>query len=83
MARDLKAGDVLRTVGGTVRVASVEAEPVQPVFNLEVGDTQTYFVGASGVLVHDNSLVTARAAPVRRRAGLGGPRPERALTLMT
>jgi hypothetical protein len=57
MARDLKAGDVLRTVGGRARVGSVEPASERPVFNLEVGSGQSYFVGNAGVLVHDNSIV--------------------------
>jgi hypothetical protein len=36
-------------------VTSVSASKIQPVFNLEVGDNQTYFVGDTGLLVHDNS----------------------------
>ncbi len=57
MARELKPGDTIRVLGGTARVASVEAAPVQPVFNLEVAQGQSFFVGKLGVLVHDNSLV--------------------------
>jgi len=63
MARDLKPGDVLRTVGGTVRVGSVVTQPVQPVYNLEVGNTRTFFVGGPGLLVHDNSLVNPVPSP--------------------
>ncbi len=63
MARDLKAGDVLRTIGGTARVGSVESESVQPVFNLEVGPSQSYLVGNGGVLVHDNSIVQPVTRP--------------------
>jgi len=63
MVRDLKPGDTLRTVGGTVRVGSIESETVQPVFNLEVGDNQTYFVGAVGALVHDNTLMKSVTLP--------------------
>src|SRR5262249_9722303 len=36
MARDLKPGDRLRTIGGTAEVAAVAMGRVQPVFNLEV-----------------------------------------------
>ena len=57
MARELKVGDTVRTVRGVARVEAVETQPVQPVFNLEVGVNQSYFVGQVGVLVHDNSLV--------------------------
>jgi hypothetical protein len=57
MARELKPGDVLRTLGGSAAVAGVTAGAVQPVFNLEVAEGHTFFVGGPAVLVHDNSLV--------------------------
>jgi hypothetical protein len=57
MARDLKPGDTLRTLGGTRHVEAVEGEEVQPVFNLEVAHGHSFFVGDRGILVHDNSLV--------------------------
>jgi hypothetical protein len=58
MARDLKAGDTVRTLGGKARVAAVVAsEKVQPVFNLEVAGSHSFFVGGSSALVHDNSEV--------------------------
>ena len=63
MARDLKRGDVLRTIGGTSRVESVKADDIQPVFNLEVASGQSFFVGNSGLLVHDNSLVRPEPKP--------------------
>jgi Pretoxin HINT domain len=67
MARDLKPGDVLRSVGGTTRVESVEDATVQPVFNLEVTAAHSYFVGNTGALVHDNSIVQPVAAPFDAR----------------
>jgi hypothetical protein len=57
MARDLKPGDTLRMLDGTTTVAAVESDSVQPVFNLEVAGGHSFFVGAAGALVHDNSLV--------------------------
>jgi hypothetical protein len=57
MARDLRPCDMLRRLGGTAQVVSVSEEKVQPVFNLDVGHSRSFFVGASGALVHDNSLV--------------------------
>lgn len=63
MARDLKPGDPVRTLGGTVSVTSVETDEVQPVFNLEVADASSYFVSQTGVLVHDNSTVWPVAHP--------------------
>jgi hypothetical protein len=57
MARDLKAGDRVRTVGGMVTVGSVEPDREQRVFNLEVARGRSFFVGKAGALVHDHSLV--------------------------
>jgi hypothetical protein len=57
MARELKPGDTIRRLGGTAAVVSVSAEKVQPVFNLDVARSRSFFVGASGALVHDNGLV--------------------------
>jgi hypothetical protein len=63
MARDLKAGDPLRILDGLAEVSAVATDQVQPVFNLEVATNQTFFVGRSGVLVHDNSLVLSAPEP--------------------
>ena len=52
MARDLKPGDVLRTLG-PARITAVEQAPVQPVFNFDVAESRTYFVGSSAMLVHE------------------------------
>jgi hypothetical protein len=57
MARELKPGDLIRTLGGTAQVAAVTENAVQPVFNLEVAEGHTFFVGGRATLVHDNSLV--------------------------
>ena len=45
------------------RVETVEADEVQPVYNLEVAHGQSFFVGQRGVLVHDNSLVQPTPEP--------------------
>ena len=42
---------------------SVEKEQVQPVFNLQVADGESFFVGQAGVLAHDNSLVNPTPSP--------------------
>jgi hypothetical protein len=63
MARDLKPGDPVRTLGGTVTVSSVEDDAEQPVYNLEVARGSSFFVGRSGALVHDNSLVRPLTDP--------------------
>ncbi|GAC1335097.1 MAG: hypothetical protein NVSMB14_02400 [Isosphaeraceae bacterium] len=56
MARDLKTGDAIRTLGGISRVVSIEVAAKQPVFNLEIAEGHSFFVGKRGLLVHDNSL---------------------------
>lgn len=75
MARDLKAGDTIRVVGGTARIGSIEPDTIQPVFNLQVADGQSFFVGAAGALVHDNSLVQPVHSPFdatpTSRSGVG------------
>ena len=63
MARDLKAGDRVRALGGVEEVSAVEADRVQPVFNLEVAGGHSFLVGRLGALVHDNSLVEPVPAP--------------------
>jgi hypothetical protein len=63
MARDLKPGDPIRTVHGTLFVKSTSKDVVQPVYNLEVAGPRTFFVGTAGLLVHDHSTVEAVAAP--------------------
>ena len=63
MARELKPGDALRTLEGIAVVKSVEQEQVQPVFNLQVADGESFFVGLAGVLAHDNSVVNPTPSP--------------------
>jgi hypothetical protein len=55
MARDLKPGDAIRSIDGVVRVVATAPDAVQPVYNLEVADGRSYFVGERGALVHDYS----------------------------
>jgi len=57
MARDLKPGDLLRSLGGVSAVKTVAEARSEPVFNLKVMQAQSFFVGQGGMLVHDNSLV--------------------------
>jgi hypothetical protein len=71
MARELKAGDQLRMVGGTVTVKSIAADQDQPVYNLEVGENRDFFVGNSGLLVHDYSFVQPVLLPFDRQPDLG------------
>jgi hypothetical protein len=63
MARELKPGDALRTLGGLATVRSIEQDRTQPVFNLRVADGESYFVGRSGVLAHDNSTINPVPEP--------------------
>jgi hypothetical protein len=42
---------------GRDRVVAVESGVVQPVFNLELAEGKSFFVGVRGVLVHDNTRV--------------------------
>ena len=72
MARDLKPGDVVRTVGGTARIESVESDTVKPVFNLDVARNRNFFVGQHGCLVYDFSIVQPVIDAVRRAGGSGG-----------
>jgi hypothetical protein len=63
MVRDLKPGDVLRTLGGTAAVELVQEERVQPVFNLRVAEGESFFVGRCGILAHDNSTINPTPEP--------------------
>jgi hypothetical protein len=63
MARDLKAGDPVRTLGGVLPVEAVEADKVQPVYNLDIADDADFFAGQLGALVHDNTLPDPRLVP--------------------
>ena len=45
MAKELKAGDVLRVLDGVSAVIKVEQAKVQPVYNLNVSHRASFFVG--------------------------------------
>jgi hypothetical protein len=70
MARQLKAGDRLRMVGGTVEIASIEADKTQPVYNVDVAENRDFFVGKNGLLVHDFSFVQPVLEPFDRQPEL-------------
>ncbi len=55
MVKELGDGAVLHGVTGSTRVADVNAVDEAPAYNLVVADFNTYFVGESGILVHDNT----------------------------
>jgi hypothetical protein len=63
MVRELKPGDTLRTLGSLALVKSVEPDRTQLVYNLQVAGGESYFVGKSGVLAHDNSTINPVAEP--------------------
>ena len=63
MARDLKVGDPIRTLGGVAKVTAIESERVQPVFNLDVADDADFFAGSVAALVHDNTLPDLKQTP--------------------
>lgn len=55
-AGELKAGDVLKTNNGYVRIYSVETlEKENTVYNLTVSNHHNYFVTSSNILVHNKS----------------------------
>ena len=57
------------------RSETVEAGPVQPVYNLDVADDHDFFAGQRGALVHDNTLPGLRQAPFDAEPSLGGNAP--------
>jgi hypothetical protein len=63
MARELQPGDTLRTSGGLVRVAAVQPDSVQLLYNIDVAGSRSFFAGTSNVLVHDNTLPDHRLKP--------------------
>lgn len=55
MARDLKAGDPVRTLGGVVALKAQKVSASVPTYSLVVAG-QSFFVGKSVALVHDETL---------------------------
>jgi hypothetical protein len=64
MAKELEEGAILHGVTGAPRVQSVEKSGQEEAYNLVVAEFNTYFVGESGVLVHDNTPRTPTRATV-------------------
>jgi hypothetical protein len=62
-ARELKPGDNLRHFGGIVRVLAISGDTIQPLYNLDVAGSKTFFAGSSKLLVHDNTLPDHRLVP--------------------
>jgi hypothetical protein len=55
MTKELGDGAVLQTLAGTGRVKGVQPAPDAETYNLVVADFNTYFIGSSGILAHDNT----------------------------
>jgi len=66
MARELKPGDRLRSLGGTALVRAIKPDATQPVYNLDVAENRDFFVGPKSFLVHDFSFVQPVSAPFDR-----------------
>ena len=49
-----------------VEVQSIEPDATQPVYNLDVAENRDFFVGKTGLLVHDFSFVQPVLAPFDR-----------------
>ncbi|MEO6808284.1 MAG: polymorphic toxin-type HINT domain-containing protein, partial [Isosphaeraceae bacterium] len=77
MARNLAVGDLVRTLGGTVRVASITSTGVMPVFNLVVARNSDYFVGLQEILAHDDTMIQTVHAPFDAPPDLAAIAPSR------
>jgi hypothetical protein len=55
MTKELEDGAVLQSLAGTGRVKGVQSAPNAETYNLVVADFNTYFIGSSGILAHDNT----------------------------
>jgi hypothetical protein len=55
MAKELKTGAILHGVEGPVTIEQIDSADEAEAYNLIVADFSTYFVGESGILVHDNT----------------------------
>ena len=52
-------------------IESIDTDSTQPVFNLDVASDRDFFVGKTGILVHDFSFVHPVLAPFDRQPELG------------
>lgn len=75
MARELEKGDELRTLAGRSRITGLSEGAPEPVFNLDVAKTRTFFVGQHDALVHDNTLPDSRARAFDAGQPLESSRP--------
>jgi len=62
MAKEIKSGDLLHGVHGSVPIDSIEPGPEAEAYNLVVADFNTYCVGKHRTLVHDNQARLASEA---------------------
>jgi hypothetical protein len=69
MAKELERGATLHSLADSGRIESVESATNTETYNLVVADFNTYFIGMSGVLAHDNTPRRPTQAIVP-----GGPR---------
>ena len=68
-AGELEPGEQVDALFGPMRLVSTVASPVTAtVFNLEVADSHTYFVGEAGIWAHNKCSIRS----LLRRAGLPG-----------
>jgi hypothetical protein len=76
MARDLKAGDRVRMLGGVVTIESIAADKTEMVYNLDVAENRDFFAGKSGLLVHDYGFVQPVSEPFDRPQDLAALTPK-------
>ncbi len=62
-ARELKVGDLVRTLSGVSKVARIEKGETIPVYNLDVASNHTFFAGGIDCLVHDNTVPESTDKP--------------------
>ena len=55
MTKELEEGAVLQSLAGAGRVKGLQSAPEAETYNLVVADFNTYFIGSSGILAHDNT----------------------------
>jgi len=64
MAKELKAGQWLHTLGGPVLIERCEQNGSAEAYSLVVADFNSFFVGNVQALVHDNNLRQVTSAKV-------------------
>ncbi len=67
MAKNLEPGDLVSTVNGPSEIASNREAPQRKAYNLIVEGAANYYVGETGVLVHDNTPRRPAVGLVARR----------------